>query len=351
MKFNANPNLKVKKPDELEKPAADYSLHGADSGYRESDAVKQAQQRVEQQQSAKPGAYQSAWQDQLNAIMDKILNREPFSYDLNGDALYQQYKDQYAMQGRQAMMDTMGQAQAMTGGYGNSYAQNAGQQAYQGYLQQMNDRIPELYQLALSRYQSEGDALMNQFSMLGAREDQDYGRYRDALADHNAELARLQELYDAERSFDYSQYADARDYGYQQERDAVADEQWQTQFDTAKQQWQDEFDESKRQWQASFDQASKKAASYAGGSGSVSSGSVSTGSGDEAGVVDEPVIQTEGVLSETGQRFLQNLPYLHAGGNIEVWKQTVNDRLKQAFENNVLSAEDVVLILQKLNLE
>ena len=85
------------------------------------------------------GQYQSPWQTQLNDTISKILNREKFSYDLNGDALYQQYKDQYVNQGQQAMMDTMGQAQAMTGGYGNSYAQTVGQQTYQGYLQQLND--------------------------------------------------------------------------------------------------------------------------------------------------------------------------------------------------------------------
>ena len=33
--------------------------------------------------------------------------------------------------GRLAMMDSMGRAAALTGGYGSSYAQSAGQQAYQ----------------------------------------------------------------------------------------------------------------------------------------------------------------------------------------------------------------------------
>ena len=56
-------------------------------------------------------------------------------------------------------MDTMGQAQAMTGGYGNSYAQTVGQQTYQGYLQGLNDQVPALYQLALDKYNSEGNQL------------------------------------------------------------------------------------------------------------------------------------------------------------------------------------------------
>lgn len=183
--------------------------------YQQSDAVTKAQEMLQNQIANKPGQYTSQWQSQLNDVMGKILNREKFSYDLNGDALYKQYKDQYTNQGKMAMMDTMGQASAMTGGYGNSYAQNVGQQAYQGYLQQLNDKIPELYNLALSKYQMEGDDLSRQYSMLGDRESTDYGRYRDTVSDYNTELSRLQSAYDTERSFDYGQFADDRNYQYQ----------------------------------------------------------------------------------------------------------------------------------------
>ena len=140
--------------------------------YQESDTVKQAQALLNQQMASKPGAYNSQWQGQLTDVIGQILNRDEFSYNLNEDALYQQYANQYINQGKMAMMDTMGQAAAMTGGYGNSYAQSVGQQAYQGYLQQLNDKIPDLYQLALQKYQMEGDALYDQFAMLGAQEEQ-----------------------------------------------------------------------------------------------------------------------------------------------------------------------------------
>ena len=212
--------------------------------YQPSEAVTQAQALLQQQMANKPGSYTSPWQAQLNDAISKIMNREKFSYDLNGDALYQQYKDQFINQGKMAMMDTMGQAAAMTGGYGNSYAQSVGQQAYQGHLQQLNDKIPELYQLALSKYQMEGDDLYNQYAMLGAQEEQEYGRYRDTVSDYNAELDRLQNRYDAERDYDYGMWADNRDFGYgqyiddrnyqyQQDRDQVADQQWQAEFDEA----------------------------------------------------------------------------------------------------------------------
>lgn len=133
------------------------------------------------QTAEKPGPYSSKWTQQLNDSIDKILGRKDFSYDVNGDALYQQYKDRYIQGGQMAMMDTLGQAATLTGGYGNSYAQMAGQQAYQGYLQGLNDKIPELYQLALDKYDREGDALYKRYSLLGAQEGQDYDRYQQAL--------------------------------------------------------------------------------------------------------------------------------------------------------------------------
>ena len=200
---------------------------------------------------ANPGGYQSAWQAQLTDTINKIMNRDKFSYDLNGDALYQQYKDMYTTQGKQAMMDTMGQAAAMTGGYGNSYAQSVGQQTYQGYLQQLNDKVPELYQLALSQYNQEGQDLLNQYALLGEQENRDYGRHRDAVSDYLTERAYLTDqynaerqydrsIYDSDRAYDYGVFSDQKAYDYQAERNKIEDE-WK----------QKEFDEAVRQFNAS----------------------------------------------------------------------------------------------------
>lgn len=193
--------------------------------YEESESVRQAQEALKQQNAQKPGAYQSQWQSQLDGYMNQILNRKPFQYDLNGDALFKQYKDQYMTQGKQAMMDTMGQAAAMTGGYGNSYAQTVGQQTYQGYLQGLNDKVPELYNLALSKYQQEGNDLMNQYGLVADRENQDYAKYQDAVNLWGAERDRLQSQYNTERDYDYGKYTGDRNYQYQVDRDAVADAQ------------------------------------------------------------------------------------------------------------------------------
>lgn len=135
--------------------------------------------------------YQSKWQPQINDLMGQYLNRDQFKYDVNEDALYQQMKDMYVMQGQKAMMDTMGQTTALTGGYGNSWAQGAGQQAYQGYLQQLNDNIPDLYQMALNQYMNEGDQIAQNIGMMMDQEGIDYGRYRDQMADQEDAYNKL----------------------------------------------------------------------------------------------------------------------------------------------------------------
>lgn len=202
----------------VEAPKATAPSYGT-GAYKPSDAVLAAEQLLQQQLANKPGAYQSAWQTQLDDTINKILNREKFTYDLNGDALYQQHKDKGIQLGLMAMMDAMGQAQAMTGGYGNSYAQSVGQQAYQGHLQEVNNIIPELYQMALDQHNTEGQNLLNQYSMLGAQDDQDYGRYRDQVGDYNADLG----------------------FAYQNWRDLVGDQRWQAEFDEAIRQYDQQY--------------------------------------------------------------------------------------------------------------
>lgn len=213
------------------------------SAYTPSAATNQKKTIADNAASAVAnyGAYKSNYADQLNSLYDQIINQKPFSYDLNGDMLYQQYKDQYQVLGKQAMMDTMGQAAALTGGYGNSYATTAGNQAYQGYLQQLNSVVPQLYQIALDKYNADRSDLYNRANLTASLDDRDYGRWQDAYNRLVAEREYANNDYNNERNFDYGQFTDARDYQtaldqwnqemeYQKERDRIADEQWAKEY-------------------------------------------------------------------------------------------------------------------------
>lgn len=197
--------------------------------YQQSQTVTDLQNQLNT--TTKPVQQQSQFQDTLQQTMDQILNKEKFTYDVNADALYNQYKDQYVAAGKTASQDTMGQAATMTGGYGNSFAQAVGQQQYQAYLQQLTDKIPELYQLARDSYDRDVNNLYNQYGLLSDAEAKEYSRYRDEVSDYYADRDYLTNRYYNEKDFDYNQWADNRDFSYQQHRDNIADEQWREAFD------------------------------------------------------------------------------------------------------------------------
>ena len=187
-------------------------LNGLEGGYTPSGSVQAAQAYLEQIKSSKPGAYQSRWDDELTSLYDQIRNRKKFSYDMGTDPLYLQYREQYQRQGRLAMQDTMGQAAALTGGYGSTYGEQVGQQAYNAYLQKLNDIVPQLQQQAYQRYQDEGTDLYNQFSLVKSRDDTDYGRYRDTVSDWYSDLSDARSAYNSERSMDMSQWETMLNY-------------------------------------------------------------------------------------------------------------------------------------------
>lgn len=169
-----------------------------DSSYL--DRLQQSQTALDNHLTTKPGAYQSKYQGQIDQVMQNITDRKPFQYDVNADALYQQYKDRYTQMGRQAMQDTMGQAAALTGGYGNTYAQNAGQQAYGAYMQGLTDKIPELYQLALDKYDRDAALEKEKYSVLKDADATDYGRWGDTLNQWNTDRSYLSGRADTELS-------------------------------------------------------------------------------------------------------------------------------------------------------
>lgn len=145
--------------------------------------------------------YSSSYDEQITELYNKIVSREPFKYDPMSDSLYGQYREQYARMGRMAMMDSMGKAAALTGGYGNSYAQRVGQQEYDEYLQKLGEVMPELYAAAYQRYKDQGAALESQYQRLTGLQGEEYDRYRDQVEDekYRQGMAANQEKADNDR--------------------------------------------------------------------------------------------------------------------------------------------------------
>jgi len=148
--------------------------------------------------------YDSPYAEELKRLYGLISDRDPFSYSAEADPLYLQYRDKYSMDGELAMRDTMGQAASLTGGYGSSYSQAAGQQQYGEYMRSLNDMLPELYKQAYREYQDEGDWLMRQYGLTDSAEQRDYSRYRDSVGDIRDE--RDLELQLQDRAYDRLMY-------------------------------------------------------------------------------------------------------------------------------------------------
>lgn len=246
------------------------------------------------EQLSKIQSGKTSYSDQVQSMMDKIMNREKFSYDVDADPLFQQALSSAMSSGKQAMQDTIGQASALTGGYGSSYATSAGNQAYNSFIEDAYDNLPQYYQMALEAYQMEGDEMYRQFGMLSELDDKEFNRnvtaydatfqarnraydeayalYRDNKSDAFA-LANVQLNEHGQRVNDaYSYYNAASNYAdtlYEREYTKWADEvnmayqyagmlnsDWwnQTNFDEGVRQYEKNFAEDVRQFDTTFNE-------------------------------------------------------------------------------------------------
>lgn len=222
----------VKKSAAEPAKAPDYSQYMYDPNADEK-YLKEVE-KLQQIQSSKPVvSEQSRYDAELDALYQKIMNREKFSYDVNADPVYQQYRDQYIVGGQQAMQDAMGQAAGLTGGYGSTYGQNAGQQAYHAYLQQLNAVVPELYGRAADEYAREGEALYDQYAMIGALRDDEYQRQQDALTRYWQEVENQQAAVDQIYKQGADNWWNAQNIAYQKERDAIEDARYEQEWAAA----------------------------------------------------------------------------------------------------------------------
>lgn len=119
---------------------------------------------------------QKSYADQVNEALQQILNRQPLNYNYNGDPLYQMYRDAALQNSQTASKDVLARAAALTGGYGNSYADTVAQQTAQAQMAQLTEKIPELAQVAQTRYDAETDRLKGNLGILSDLENQEYTR-------------------------------------------------------------------------------------------------------------------------------------------------------------------------------
>ena len=152
--------------------------------------------------------YSSQWTNQATDAQNALLNRPAFSYNFNADPVYQGLRDRYMNAGNMANYNTQAQTTANTGGFGNSYSQTAGYQAYTQQLDNLMEQIPQLAQQNLNRYNQDTQMMRDRYNMLKELEAHDYSRYRDTINDLYNDLTYYQNKY---------QYLNDQDFKYYQQ--------------------------------------------------------------------------------------------------------------------------------------
>ena len=185
---------------------SDQTKKNLNSSFVVPSAVTEADtylaQQLEKIQSGK-----TSFSDDVRAMMDKITNREKFSYDVDTDPLFQQALASAMNSGKQAMQDTIGQASALTGGYGSTYATTAGNQSYNAFIEDAYNNLPQYYQMAMEAYQMEGDELYRQLGMYTDADDREYNRNVTA---YDATYQHRNRMYDEA----YNMYRDEKSDAY-----------------------------------------------------------------------------------------------------------------------------------------
>lgn len=212
--------------NELRKSYGNYS-GGADGGsFRlESKLNRQADDLLDQLGSFgsfsydEAPTYENAFAQQQKDLLDRILNREDFSWSKETDPQWSSYKKSYLREGDRATANALAQASAASGGRPSSYAVNAATQAGDYYATKLNDVIPTLYQQAYERYLDEYNMKLKDLNAVNQQEQLDYAKYLDRLGQFNTD-----------RGFAYQNYAD----DYDRLRSQLADVQGQDQIDYAR---------------------------------------------------------------------------------------------------------------------
>lgn len=212
--------------NELRKSYGNYS-GGADGGsFRlESKLNRRSDDLLDQLGSfgsfsyGEAPTYENTFAQQQKDLLDRILNREDFSWSKETDPQWSSYKKSYLREGDRATANALAQASAASGGRPSSHAVNAATQAGDYYATKLNDVIPTLYQQAYERYLDEYNMKLKDLNAVNQQEQLDYAKYLDRLGQFNTD-----------RGFAYQNYAD----DYDRLRSQLADVQGQDQIDYAR---------------------------------------------------------------------------------------------------------------------
>jgi len=200
----------------------------------------------------RPGSYKQKYASETADAVAKVRSLPDFEYDAEKDPLYQNYKRIYMMLGDDAYERALSENALRTGGTVSSSAQSAAMQAKNKYNSMLTSKIPELYNLAYTKYRDGIADIYDQIDALSELEDSEYSKYRDRVEDFESDrdyfygadrdyADSLRDMYKFDTDAEYDLLRDAiadkrydEETAYKKERDAISDSQWEKEYNFEK---------------------------------------------------------------------------------------------------------------------
>ena len=178
--------------------SAQDRLADLEKGYTPSRETQEARRSWEELVARQPGDYTSPYADRMEDLLRQMESREAFSYDPSRDEMFRRY------------------------------ARQAGQQEYNRYMQELAALVPQLQQDAWDRYETQGQALLDQYKLLQGQDEDAYGQWRDRMEDWQDASRQARDRYESLEKQDYSNYLALMKYyasRAKQEQDAALAQQ------------------------------------------------------------------------------------------------------------------------------
>lgn len=147
----------------------------------------------------------------LNGLLTDIINSK-YSYNAEQDGANNAYKEQYRQNGMLQQKNTMAQALGSSGFLTSSYAQSAGNTAYQNEINKLSQVQSQLMNMAYNKYQNNLSNKQNIYDIYNAQSENQYNRYQNDINNKYNDMKYASDDYIDAYNINYNKWNNDRNY-------------------------------------------------------------------------------------------------------------------------------------------
>lgn len=234
-----NADLRRYKGDQ-DKADTELAKYNEAPTYEKSEALQNAIAKRDSLENGDQEIYQK-YADPIQNAIDQVSKYSEFKYDVESDPIWNSIKSQYQRNATMGMREAMGDAANLTGGYGSSYSQQAGQQAYQNQIAGMTDIIPELQNSALNVFQANQNGALNQLGAIDGLMENELNNWRSNRAYFSQKVNDMTDQEFNEYLTQLQQWNTDRSFWNEYRNNAIANQQWARQMQADNVKWRQEL--------------------------------------------------------------------------------------------------------------